>query len=125
MKHMERKQLRITISGSAGTGKTTMANVIAQALEAVGFDVTLEADPDGVVVDNLAERAANYLATRPKITVAQKATKRTAKLSHEWELIDVGMYDHVHKCKRCGLKWMESIDDITSRPPTEGCTPAL
>jgi len=40
---------------------------------------------------------------------------------HDWGIVDIGEYDHLHECKRCKGKWMESIDNLDSSPPIDGC----
>ncbi len=50
---MEKKQLIVTIVGCAGSGKTTLANYIADILRDDGITVTVEDDPDGPLDANV------------------------------------------------------------------------
>lgn len=98
---MERKNLRITISGSAG-GAIAMAHVIAESLKSVGFDVTLEEDPDDVVIGDLPSSAQMLLQVNPKIVVGQEQTKRATNE-------DVVARDAIKTLQRAGYVW-KSLD---------------
>ena len=43
-------------------------------------------------------------------------------MKHDWICISPGMYDTLYECKKCGLKHIESIDNMTETAlPKSGC----
>ena len=54
---MKDKYIKITVSGLAKSGKTTIAELIGDALSDYGFDITLETDADGHQIDKGAVQA--------------------------------------------------------------------
>lgn len=64
------KELKITIAGASGTGKSTIAATIAAILLEAGFDVTLD-DLD-VDIDGLGEYIGPKM--KPKIEALKRAT---------------------------------------------------
>lgn len=68
-----KRELNIVVSGRAGSGKTTVARVIADALEALGIDVDMVPEPDGDDSRELcATRLPVILSDGLKVTVATR-----------------------------------------------------
>lgn len=55
------KQLTVTVAGLTGTGKTTIAREVARHLQSLGFNVEVEAEPDGDDLPELQERRLPYM----------------------------------------------------------------
>lgn len=71
--------LNIIISGTAGTGKSTISTLIAKTLEEHGFDVSVNL-LDGLTVDDIThldERLAR-IKDRSGITVTETQTSRAS-----------------------------------------------
>jgi Ni2+-binding GTPase involved in maturation of urease and hydrogenase len=69
------EKISITITGPTGSGKTTLAIEITEALEGLGFNVEMR-DVDGTYTRNDA-RLASVVAMAPAITVTTAQTKRS------------------------------------------------
>lgn len=52
---------------------------------------------------------------------ADIGTPNEKQAKHKWECISPGIYDSTYKCKRCGIRWIESIDALETTKPVHGC----
>lgn len=63
-------QLKITISGQTGTGKSHVAQLLSEFLEAVGFDVEMDADEYLNHRKNLMDRISE-LSSKTSIVIEE------------------------------------------------------
>lgn len=73
---MKNKQLKITVSGFTGSGKSTIAQFITKALADAGFDPIVEVIDDVFSIDFVSEhlqkeRLEKVLESKPEIIVEE------------------------------------------------------
>lgn len=75
---MNKQQITVTVSGCAGTGKTTVATLIQQHLAGLGFNVSYE-DPDGGEIDQqpgVIKRRINAVEGKSLIVINEVQSTR-------------------------------------------------
>lgn len=74
------KEIVITVRGAAGTGKTTLMDIVAGNLSMVGLDVTVEYGPDGN--PNRSQEELQFIADQLRdaihVTVNEQSTRYPA-----------------------------------------------
>ena len=44
---------------------------------------------------------------------------------HTWECINPGLYDSIYKCTKCGKTRMQSLDNLETELPLDGCDKSM
>jgi len=74
---MGNQYIKVIVSGLSGSGKTTIANLIADTLESRGFDIIIEADEEGT--GNRTDRIQSIINKGIEVHIEEKDANRGPK----------------------------------------------